>query len=299
VAGPVVALAASLGLLIDAVTYLISFTLLRLIRKLDRRHEPPPSTEDTPPTSRWRELFAGGVEMWHAPVLRSLTTALCVMGIAAGATGALAVPFLLRTLHLPVSLFSLIFAASGAAGLVGSVVATRVVGRLPSVVLTAGAFACAAASAALLPMARGSLPVAAASAAAGIALPVFFGSIANVGLVGVMTTDVPEHVLGRVSATLQTVVTVAALTGALGGGALGDALGVRGALVVSAVVALVGLLFLAPLLWTQWTDWRRNRPVGPTDPADLADLADLAGPGELVEPLLTPESTPVPARVPG
>jgi MFS family permease len=253
-AGPVIALAATLGLLVDAATYLVSLVLLRLIRVPDvGAARPAAADEPAGRPSALRETAEGARQMWRLPLLRSLSAFMLVMTTTGAATAALLAPYLLGTLHLPVAVFSLMFAASGAAGLLGSVLATRLVRRVPGSLLTVGGFAFTALSMLVLPAATGGHTARAAIAAAGLALPVLGSAVANIGLVGVITADVPEYVLGRVTATIQTTATVSGLVGALAGGLLGDLLGVRAAMWVGALVAVAALATLVPVARLAWT----------------------------------------------
>jgi predicted MFS family arabinose efflux permease len=85
-------------------------------------------------------------------------------------------------------------------------------------------------------------------------LPVFFGAIANVGMTSVLTTEVPENVLGRAVAGMQTLMTLVTLAGAVGGGVLGDAMGVHPALWLATSVSIAGLTLAVPMV-------RAGRPV--------------------------------------
>jgi predicted MFS family arabinose efflux permease len=100
----------------------------------------------------------------------------------------------------------------------------------------------------LLPFAGGALPVALCLAALGIALPYFFGAIANVGLTGFVTTAVAEETLGRVGMALQLVGSGTLVAGSLVGGLAAERLGVRTTLWLAAAVSAGTLVLLWPLL---------------------------------------------------
>jgi len=114
--------------------------------------------------------------------------------------------------------------------------------------MTAGGFIASALAAALLPLARGPVALAVVLSGLGIALPIFFGAIANVGMTSVLTTEVPENVLGRAVAGMQTLMTLVSLAGAVGGGVLGGALGVHPALWVATAVSVAGLPLAVPMV---------------------------------------------------
>jgi MFS family permease len=243
-AGPLIAVAGgAMALGVDAASYLVSLACLVSL------HAPDRGTARSEPTSVVREAAEGVREIGRHRLLRALVGFLLLISGTLGATGALAVPFLLRTLGIPTSLYGLMFAFTGLAGLFGSLVGERLVRRRVSYpVLTHAGFGGAVVAAMLLPAASGSAPTTTTLAVLGIALPVLGGAIANIGLTGVITTTVPEHLLGRVLAALKTATVTAQVTGTLLGGVIGNAVGVRPALWSCCLAALAGLLLTAPAL---------------------------------------------------
>jgi predicted MFS family arabinose efflux permease len=188
-------------------------------------------------------------EIGRHPFLRALVWFLILWSGVVGAIGALTGIFLLRTLHIPVSVYGLLFAFTGLAGIAGSAVGGRAAGNRSSYpVLALLGFGGGIIATMLLPMAGGPLPAVATLAVLGIALPVLCGAVANIGLTGVMVNDVPEPMLGRVLGTLRTATTVVRVPGALLGGVLGDAFGIRSALWVCCVAALASLVLTIPAM---------------------------------------------------
>jgi MFS family permease len=241
-AGPIVAASTALGLLFDALSYLVSLVLLVSIRAQDRGASRPASAPGEPERrSVLAQINEGIRELRRQRFLLALITYLTVASLASGGIAALTAPFLLRVLQVPVPMFGLLYAVTGVAGLIGSLAATRLVSRVSHPALAVGGFAGSAATMLIFPMAGGDLPTIAAVAGLGAALPIFFGAIANVGLTGVMTTEVPDHLLGRVTATMTTGLTGAMLLGSVGGGLLGDAIGIRAALFACGAIAAAGL----------------------------------------------------------
>jgi MFS family permease len=243
-AGPVIAaLGAAGGLVVDAVSYLVSFVLLASLRAPDRRAAPDCGAADPAVSAA---AAAGARALWRHPFLRALVCYLIGLSVITGAVTTLTAPFLLRTLALPVPLYGLILGGPGVAGLIGSLVATRQVGRMGAARLVLLGFGGAAASMAILPAATGGPVTLSVVAALGVAVPILFGAIANVGLVGVMTSGVPARVMGRAVATMTTATTAATLVGALGGGLLGDLVGIRTALWLCAGLAVASLVCIVP-----------------------------------------------------
>lgn len=238
-AGPVIAVfGPALSIVIDAVTYVISLVLLAGLRTPDRPAQPQPVDSDAAGRSGWRALTADRF-------LGSLVWFLLILSGVLGAVTTLTTPFLLRGLDIPVTWYGAVMGTSGIAGLIGSLVATRLVGRFSGAALTVVGFGAAAASLLVLPTAGGPAAVAVPIAGLGVAAPVLFGAVANIGLVGVMTTAVPGHLMGRAVAAMTTATTVCQLVGAVGGGYLGDLLGIRPTLWLCAVAALTAVVVAA------------------------------------------------------
>lgn len=240
-AGPVIALfGSSAALATDGASYLLSALALASMRSPDRTAALPRAAA---PRQGVRGAAAGlrffAAHPFHRALLLFMVAPAAALAGAATLTG----PFLLRTVHLPVGVYGLAFVLSGVMGLTGSAVAGRLLhpgrdARLTVLVCFGGALL----SSVLLPVAAGPLPLAVVCAALGIGLPVLFGAVANVALVSVLATDVPEAVMGRAMAALQVVTSATALVGALAGGFLGDLLGVRSALwvLIGAALLVIG-----------------------------------------------------------
>jgi MFS family permease len=280
-AGPVIALSAVLGLVADALSYLVSLVLLLSIRAPDRGVAQP---ADRPGGSIARQVADGARTLWRPPFLRAMLPLFAVLSAASGAVATLTAPFLLRNLQVPVALYGLLFALTGVAGLAGSVVATRLVSRVTSTTLTLIGFSGAAVALLFLPAAVGGLPIAATIAGIGIALPIFFGAMANIGLTGVITIDIPEEFLGRVTATVQTLVIWGYLVGAVVGGLLGDRFGVRAALFASGLGALVCLLIVLPA--ARAADTSGAEAALGTSSSDV-DSPTMTGPAHVTRPART------------
>jgi MFS family permease len=244
-AGPViVALGSAAALGVDAASYVLSALAMLSMAPVSPVHRAPAGSPAATLLGALTglRLFAGD------GFRRALTVFILVPAAALAGCGALVGPFLLRTVHVPVSAYGLAFALSGLMGLTGSVVAGRVrrARRSPRV-LTLAAFTAGMIGNLLLPLAAGPLLIALPLAALGIGLPILFGAVANVTLSVVLTADIPEAVMGRALAAIQVFAGTAVLLGALAGGALGDWIGPRSALwVMDAVALAVSALLLPP-----------------------------------------------------
>jgi MFS family permease len=244
-AGPVIAAAGgAIAFVIDGVSYLVSAVSLIRLRTPEQRRKTGGKAQQ-----RSAGMFAGMRVVAGHGFLRPVAGFLAVQGLVAGATSALTAQFLIRVLKLPTAVYGLPFLLVGLCGMAGSLAAARLAKRGTSIrVMTAGGFVASALAAALLPLARGPVALAVILAGLGLALPVFFGAIANVGMTSVLTTEVPEQVLGRAVAGMQTLMTLVGLVGAVGGGVLGNAVGVHPALWLATSVSIAGLSLAVPMV---------------------------------------------------
>jgi MFS family permease len=282
---------------VDAATYLASMTLLARIDAPDRRpsdHGASDGDSATPgepgEASRataggWQRARSFASDMLSAftqplrnPFLRAFIGFVVVRSVVTGAMSALSAPFLLRTLHLPVPLYGMLFAVTGLAGLAGSVVAPRLARRGGPRLLIALGCGGIAVSGLLLPLAAGPLPVVVVLAVLGLSLPVLCGAISNIGLTQELMNSVPEDMLGRAIASLRSMSTGAQLLGALGGGFAGVLLNVRPAVWLCMGIGLAGGLFLIPAV-------RAPGAVAPPTSSPAADDDELAaaGAGQLAD----------------
>ncbi|WP_327173805.1 MFS transporter [Streptomyces sp. NBC_01335] len=271
-AGPVIALFGSEAALgTDAASYLLSAMALLGMRSPDRSAAPQTAVrkrEGVRDAAVGLRFFAG--HPFHRALLLFIVAPAAAMAGAATLTG----PFLLSTVHLPVGVYGLAFVLSGVMGMTGSVFAGRLLrpgrdARLTVLVCFVGSLV----SLMLLPVAAGPLPLAVLCAALGLGLPVLFGAVANVALVSVLTTDVPETMMGRGMAALQVIMSATALAGALAGGYLGDLLGVRTALWVLIGAALLVVGAVGPAAVHAARDLRARDEEAEKSAADTADFA--------------------------
>jgi MFS family permease len=245
-AGPTIVLfGPAAALAVDAFSYLLSTTTLLRMRPVPAPEHPDRAVDagGQVPGGMWAGMRFFGASAFH----RTLLVALLVPGAALAGAGALTAPFLLRDVGVPTQLYGLLFAASGLMGLVGSVLAGRLLrGGRDARLISLASFTATMVTGLLLPAAGGPLVVAALCAVFGISLPILFGAIANVALGPVVVADVPVETMGRTVAALQVLGAASGLVGALAGGLLGDWLGVRTAIWTVDVAGLVVLMICLP-----------------------------------------------------
>jgi Na+/melibiose symporter-like transporter len=241
---------APLAITLNAVSYIASAVLLGSIR----REEVTPVPE---PAASWlADVMIGATTAWREPRIRALLLMSALITLFGSSFSATYMVFALETLRLTPALLGLTIAAGGVGALAGSVLAqplARMLGAGPAIVL--GFFGWAATS--LL------IPLAPADPIVGtvmlVAAQVFGDGMAVAALVlagSLRQAVLPQTMLGRVGATFHSAEGAAGILGALSGGVLAGALGLRAVM----FIAVVGMA-LAPLLGL-FSPLRRVREIG-------------------------------------
>lgn len=218
------------ALVMDAVSFLASVLSLALIHK----PEPMPAVSPTRQNVR-RELAEGLRVTFGNRYLRALA------GEAATSNGfgevitTLFVLYAVRQLGIGPERLGLILATGSIGALVGSATAGAIVRRFGVGPTIVGSMLLGCLPLLLVPLADGPplvvnllLVLAFFVSGCGVAL-------SNVQVISLRQTITPDHLLGRVHASYRTVVTGAIPLGALLGGFLGGAIGLRPALLVAAL----------------------------------------------------------------
>ncbi|HSR22930.1 MAG TPA: MFS transporter, partial [Candidatus Eisenbacteria bacterium] len=223
---------APFAMLVDAASFLFSALMISRVR-LVRPETPPPRG------SFLGDLVEGFRCLWGQPVLRWLGLTGAITQFAGAGLLAINLLYLTRELHVPPAAIG--FAVSGTAPgtLVGSLVATRVVGRLGQGPTLVAGWAVFGAGALLIPLAPANAPLLAAAQVL-LAGFVMGTSGQTSGIVGttLAQTIPPRHLLGRVFAGLGFVSLGVAPLGALSAGLLGSVVSLRTVTLVAALLML-------------------------------------------------------------
>lgn len=249
VAGPglggalVRAVGAPLTVLLDAASYLVSAAFLSRIRTPDVR---PSRTLRRPLAA---EIAEGVRFVVGSPLLVRITACTAIGNLFGNVAAAMVILYALRDLGLDEAAVGLAFSAGSLGGLLGAVTATRVTrwtGEGRAIPLSAVGFAAAGF---LLPLAGTRLPPMVALIAWSL-VGSFFVVVYNVTQVTFRQRLCPVPLLGRMNASIRFVVFGTMPLGAMTGGVLAEAFGIRAALWVAAVggaTAAVPVL-LSPLV---------------------------------------------------
>jgi MFS family permease len=238
---------AASAVLLDAVSYLVSAAFLARMRT----REPVPERE--PGRSLRSDMAEGLRYVLGHPLLRPIALCTGTANLFMGVLSAVSVLFLARELGQPPAVVGLVLAAGSAAGVLAALTAGRWIrllgqGRtIVAVPLATGPLALA------LPLATQGAGL--AWFAVGMAAVAYGGVVYNVAQVSFRQSVTPDRLLSRMNASIRFLVWGTIPFGGLLGGALGELVGLRATLLVTAV----GLV-LCPV-WVLASPLRRLRDL--------------------------------------
>ena len=237
-------LTAPIAVAVNAATYVLSAVWLARIRT------PEPPLAAGMRRRGWIDgVIVGARTAWAEPRVRVLLVMTAIGGLFGGFFGALYIAFVLRGLGLGPVLLGLGIATGGLGALAGSFLAQPMARRFgvgPAICLSGALSALGTMIVLLAPSnAVGGMAALVVSQFLGDA----FGVVPLVLASSLRQTLLPLNVLGRVGATFRAAGGATAVVGALAGGALGQALGLRQTLLIAIAGLLIGPLIgaLSPL----------------------------------------------------
>jgi hypothetical protein len=238
-------LTAPIAVVANAATYLVSALLLARIRTA----EPP--AEAVARRRGWVDgVITGARTSWGEARVRILLIMSTISGLFGGFFGALYIAFVLRDLGLGPILLGVGIAAGGLGALGGSLLAQPMARRLgvgPAICLASALSALGAMIVLLAPANPvGGMTALVISQLLGDA----FGVVPLILATSLRQILLPQKMLGRVGATFRALAGGMAVIGALAGGMLGGAFGLRQTLLAAIAGLLVGPLLgaLSPLM---------------------------------------------------
>jgi MFS family permease len=239
-------LSAPLAVMVDAVSFLVSAICIRRVRAPERV-----DFEPAPRRPLRVELAEGMQTLLRDGSLRAIAGTAANLNLFGMMLMALFVVYATRELGFSPGLVAGVVMAGGLGALAGALLAPRVAGRIGAgrtIVLASVAFSGAlyAFPAAVGPAWAEFAVIAGTELLVGIAVMLF-----DVTVAGLVLTVVPRERLGRVNASLSFVTQGVKPLGALAGGMLGTAIGLRPALWVAAVGVTT------TVLWSWFSPLRR------------------------------------------
>ena len=232
------ALSAPLAVLIDAASFGVSALSIGLIRAREAPVEPNAQRNIR------REIGEGLKAVWQEPLLRASALITLIHGLACGVSGAIIVLYMSRDLGFSPGILAMIWAVGGISSFIGAAFAPRLTNRLGpgrAMLIGLGVFALLLYC---VPLARGAT-LASALLLIAQQLGDGFCVVYNILQLNLRQTVASERVLGRVNAAIQFLYLGATLAGSLLGGGLGEAVGVRLALVIGSSLSVLSALVLA------------------------------------------------------
>lgn len=235
--GLVQVLGAPVALLVDAISFLASAGSLRGVRAI----ESPLGPEESGLRER---VLAGLAFLWRDPILRPTVVAAATLNLFNFGFIALFLLYATRILGVAPGVLGLVLGAGAVGGIIGAVIAARVGRRLG----LGGAFALGCV---LFPLPLVLVPLAAGPPAAILAclFAAEFGSglgvmILDINVGAIILARTPDRIRGRAAGAMRLVNYGIRPIGAVIGGVLGQAIGVRPTLFVMTIGALLGVLWL-------------------------------------------------------
>lgn len=225
-------------ILLDCLSFLISAGSLATIRA----DEPPPARA-TEREGTWQEIGAGLRLLRNHPDVHALARVTGVWTLFRSIIGAAIVLYVTRELHVSPAVQGIVWSIGGMSALIGAVLAARVTRRWGIGPTMFGTLLLAVVTTIFIPLASGPLAWIVVSLLVQQILGDGAATIYEINQVSVLQARTPDHLLGRMNASLRFIEWSATLGGLLLGGLLGQTLGLRAALFVS-----VGGQLLAPLL---------------------------------------------------
>ena len=285
IAGPtaagalVQAATASLAILADAASFLVSAVLVGTIRAREAAPGRPAARQRL-----WQEIGEGLAVVLRHPVLRTLTGAWGLYFLFFFLFYSLYVLYATRELGLAPATLGVIVSVASVGGVLGALMTERVTARFGVGPTMAGALLVATAGMLLFPLAGGptALTVAVLIAAQGLIRTT--DQLFYINYLSVCQALTPDRLQGRVNASIRVFTAGTIPLGAFAGGLLGEAIGLRAV----GVLAALGV-FLA-FLWVALSPVRSLR-VLPTESLDTTPVPSPPGPpGPDAPPLGLPDS---------
>jgi len=152
--------------------------------------------------------------------------------------------YALRAMHLSAGVLGLVFAAMGAGSLLGAFSAVRLARRFGLGRALIGAIVLASPLRILVPTLSDASLFPVLILVAAWAIMGFTGPVYNVNQVTLRQALTPDHLQGRMNATMRFIVYGAIPLGALVGGALGETLGLRPTLLIGTLGQSLAVLWL-------------------------------------------------------
>jgi predicted MFS family arabinose efflux permease len=237
--GLIQALGGSYAVAVDAVSFLVSAVAIKTIGTA----EPETVVPEGGHNRLVHDMGEGLRFVFGHPLLRAIAATTATANFFSGIAAAVEIVFLVRVVHAAPGIIGLLFAVGGVGGVAGALAATPVARRIGGARATiVGIFIDVGGLAVPLTTARAGLLF----FGAGVLCWSFGAVLYNINQVSFRQRLCPDHLLGRMNATMRFVVWGVLPIGALLGGFIGSSIGLRPTLWIGAIgEALAGIWLLA------------------------------------------------------
>jgi MFS family permease len=236
-------MAAPFAILVDAVTFVLSYGALKRMRVTEKITVP-----EGPRESRARQIREGLVYVWRKPVLRAITASSALYNLFTNWVMTLWPVFAVRQLELSPGMIGFVGSCGVIGSVVGAVIAVRIIkaaGAGPTYVWTKAVAWLSVLSLGLVP-AHSPFTIPLLGLAFAFSGFLVVSNVVSVTLRQVITSDV---MLGRMTATYKFVSFGAMALGAFIAGIAGEILGLRTAMIVGGIgLVTTVLVALTPTL---------------------------------------------------
>lgn len=232
------------AILLDAFSFLISAILSIFIQVKEPPPPPPDKNKDI-----WRDIGEGLQVVLKNRYLRRIAICSAILNLSYAVQVAIFVLYASRTLNISSIQLGIIFGFGSLGIPVGSMLTPIAVNRLGTGQAMIIALFIASLGFMLVPLASGSVAVASSVLIGAQFLITLAMTLYNINQNSLRQTITPEHLLGRMSASMRFIVWGAIPIGSLLGGALGDMIGLRQTMIVGALGVFCAFLaiFFSPL----------------------------------------------------
>jgi predicted MFS family arabinose efflux permease len=224
---------------VDAASFAVSATAVGAIRKV----EPTPTTPEAGHPRLRQDIGQGLRYVFGHPILRAITATTGTSNFFSGIQTAVEVIFLVTVVHAKPLIIGLVFAIGSVGGVLAAFAASPIARRIGGARTTLlSSFAVAGGL--LMPLATPGVGI--ALFAAGFFFSSFAVVVYNINQVSFRQRLCPDRMLGRMNATIRFVVSGSIPVGALAGGTMATAIGLRPTLGIAiSGESLAGIWLLA------------------------------------------------------
>ena len=260
---------APIAILADAVSYVLAAGCVAWIRR------PEAAPEARPRVSTLSEIRRGLGITLRDPLLRPLVAQAAWFNLFERVVLTLYLLYGVRNLHLSASLLGAALAVGSVGSLAGTFIAGWVGRKFGTGRTLVGSMMIGSAALAAIPAASGSAVAAVSVLVLGFAIYGVGLTVYNVYALSLRQAIVPSRLLGRVTATYRFLSFGTIPLGAILGGILGEALGVRDAMAIAVAALLFGTVAFAFTPIRNIGDFRKLVPREPVNQAVESMAANI------------------------